>query len=256
MIHLIDRSNRHLYGRELGQLHLQRARCFIDERGWPLRRTEAGEFDDYDDAAATYLVAFDAEKSVRAACRIRPTEHGGLIPDHFPHLVSDAERPLKVVGTYECTRYFCVPDLRGVAGMMTRSAIHTAMIEHVIDIGGNRLVGFVDLPLLTHLRRFSGLRIRPIGLPATYDDGAMTIAFEIGVTATDLEETRRRLDQTGRQLFVASAWMDGRADLHALASAYALLAAETTAAEMEETIRTVGGRASSLADQVVTGSAA
>ena len=242
MIHCITVANRHLYAAELGDLHQRRAECFIDERGWPLTRTAEGEFDAYDDAAAAYLVAFSPDRSVAAACRIRPTEGGGLIPDHFGHLVSDAERPLRVAGTYECTRYFCVPDMRGAAGLAARSAIHIALIEHMIDVGGDRLVGFVDLPLLTHLRRFSGLRIRPIGLPSAYDGGAMTIAFEIGVTAADLVETRQKLSQRGRQLFVAPPWIEGSTDPHDLASAVAGLASPETAGAVGEAIRMIAQR--------------
>ncbi len=256
MIHCITAANRHLYADELRDLHRRRADCFIDERGWPLSRTAEGEFDAYDDASAAYLVAFGTDRAVTAACRIRPTEQGGLIPDHFPHLVSDAERSLRVPGTYECTRYFCVPELRGAEGLAARSAIHTALIEHLNDVGGDRLVGFVDMPLLTHLRRFSGLRIRPIGLPSAYDHGAMTIAFEIGVTAADLVETRQTLGLAGRQLFVAPAWVENETDPHDLASALRLLASPKTAGAMGQAIREIDHRSVGQAKPMPMGTAA
>lgn len=256
MIHCITAANRHLYAAELQDLHRRRADCFIDERGWPLTRTAEGEFDAYDDASAVYLVAFGADRAVTAGCRVRPTERGGLIPDHFNHLVSEAERPLAVPGTYECTRYFCVPGLRGAAGLAARSGIHTALIEHLNDMGGDRLVGFVDLPLLTHLRRFSGLRIRPIGLPSAYDGGAMTIAFEIGVTPDDLIETRGRLGQSGRQLFVAPGWVPAGTDPHDLAAAVALLASPETAGVLGEAIHGIADRSTAGTTPRVVGSAA
>ncbi len=78
MIHLVNSSHRHLYGRELDEFHRERHRQFVIERGWPLRSVDGGEYDDYDDDKALYLVGlsldgdigWDAESGQppRAAC--------------------------------------------------------------------------------------------------------------------------------------------------------------------------------------------
>lgn len=238
MIHLIEATNRHLYAPELLELHRERRRLFVDGRGWPLTVRDGGEYDDYDDRRADYLVGFGPDGRIEAACRLRPTQDGGLIPDVFPHLVADGERAPDSPGTWECTRYFSTA--RGRAGFQSRSKLHLAMIEHVQEQGGDRLLGFVDLPFLTHLRRFSGLRIRPIGLPARYGDGeaaGVTIAFEIGVSADDLDTTRARLRLSGRQLFAAPAWLPAGTDVQTLErSARILLAApEASRGELRDT---------------------
>ena len=225
MIHLINAQNRTLYRDEMRAFHEERRRQFVDERGWRLSVRDGGEYDDYDDEQAFYLIGFSSEGEIEVGCRLRPTERGGVLPDIFPHLIAESEAPVRAPGVYECTRYFSTAIARGRAGFLARSQLHVAMIEAVQDRGGDRLLGFVDLPLLTHLRRFSGLRIRPVGLPADYDEGGVTIAFEIGVSAEDLAVTRRKLELFGRQLFVAPQWLPEGIDVHALEQITAVLAA-------------------------------
>ena len=247
MIHLIQAANRRLYTAELSELHRERRRQFIEGRGWPLQVRDDGEYDVYDDEAVDHLVGFSTDGRIEAACRLRPTHAGGLIPDLFRHLVASGEPPPAAAGTWECTRYFSTAP--GRTGFESRSKLHIAMVEHVRDQGGDRLLGFVDLPYLTHLRRFSGLRIRPVGLPAAYGEGeagGTTIAFEIGVAAADLEATRERLRIPTRQLFVAPAWLPEGADVMTLErSARVLLAAP------EDARRQLVEQAAALADQVV-----
>jgi acyl-homoserine lactone synthase len=223
MIHLIQTSNRHLYPRELTELHRERHRQFIIERGWGLRTIDGGEYDAYDDDRAFHLVGFSPDGEIDVGCRIRPTVDGGVLPDVFPHLIADTELPIRASGVFECTRYFTTARARGRQGFESRSKLHVAMLELMRDQDGRRLLGFVDLPLLTHLRRFSGLRIHPVGFPTPYDDGGVTIAFEIGVEAEDLLATRRKLAIPTRQLFVAPSWLPPGADVLALAQTTATL---------------------------------
>ena len=224
MIHLISSKNRHLYERELEALHAERHRQFVVERGWPLRSVDGGEYDDYDDDHAFYLVGLSLDGEIEVGCRIRTTAQGGVIPDVFPHLIAESEPSIREPGTFECTRYFSTSSARGRRGFEARSKLHLAMIELVRDLGGHRLLGFVDLPLLTHLRRFSGLRIRPVGLPSAYDnDGGVTIAFEIGVNDDDLRTTRSLLQIPSRQLFIAPAWLPSGTDVLSLAQAATVL---------------------------------
>ncbi len=192
MIHLIDINNRHLYPQQIKAFHNERYLHFVVERGWPLRAVDGGEYDDYDDDHALYLVGLSLEGEIEVGCRIRTTAGGGVLPDVFPHLIANSEPAVEVPGVFECTRYFSANRARGRRGFEARSKLHLAMVELVRDLGGHRLLGFVDLPLLSHLRRFSGLRIRPVGLPAPYD-GGVTIAFEIGVEEEDLQTTRSLL---------------------------------------------------------------
>ncbi len=222
MIHLINSNNRHLYERELEELHWERHRQFVLERGWSLRSVDGGEYDDYDDEHALYLIGLSVEGEIEVGCRIRTTALGGVLPDVFPHLIADSEPTVREIGVYECTRYFATSGARGRRGFEARSKLHLAMLELVRDLGGHRLLGFVDLAFLTHLRRFSGLRIRPVGLPAAYEAG-VTVAFEIGVEDDDLWTARNLLQIPTRQLFVAPAWLPAGTDVLSLAQAVTVL---------------------------------
>jgi len=187
-----------------------------------LRSVNGGEYDDYDDDLAFYLVGLSLDGEIEVGCRVRTTALGGVLPDVFPHLIADSEPSIREPGTFECTRYFSTSNARGRRGFEARSKLHLAMVELMRDLGGHRLLGFVDLPLLTHLRRFSGLRIRPVGLPAPYD-GGVTIAFEIGVEEGDLRTTRSLLQIPTRQLFVAPAWLPSGTDVLSLAQAVTVM---------------------------------
>ena len=223
MIHLITADNAFLYPRAVRELHAERRRHFIAERGWALQERDGGEYDRYDDELAAHLVAFDPRGRIEAGARLRPTHRGGVLADVFPHLISSSERDVRSQGTFECTRYFTTRHARGRASFLARSRLHVALIEAVRALGGDRLLGFVDLPLLTHLRRFSGLRIRPVGLPETYEEGGDAIAFEIGVSQDDLEQARLKLALSGGQLFIAPAWLPPGFDVRSLGRAVAAL---------------------------------
>ncbi len=105
MIHLIHARNRHLYATQLAEMHRQRHEHFIGERGWPLTAIDGGEYDEYDDADAAYLVGFSTEGEVAVSVRFRPTEQTSLIADVFPHLISPTEQPVKGPAMFEATRY-------------------------------------------------------------------------------------------------------------------------------------------------------
>jgi acyl-homoserine lactone synthase len=216
MIHLITAANRHLYAAALQAMHVERRRIFVDGRGWKLPVRDGGEYDQFDDDEALYLVGFDRDGELCVSARLRPTLSGGVIPDVFPHLVLDGGESVRAADTFECTRYFTTGPSRKLRGFEARSKLHISLIEAVRDLGGQRLIGLADLDLLTHLRRFSGLRLRPLGLPAPYDEGGVTIAFEIGVASQDLDYARAMLQIPHRQLFVAPDWLPTGVDVLAL----------------------------------------
>jgi acyl-homoserine lactone synthase len=224
MIHLIHMGNRHLYEGHLAAMHRQRRDHFIVERGWPLPERDGGEFDDFDDENACYLVGFSADDEVAVSVRFRPTAETSLIADAFPHLIAPTEQPVKGADMYEATRYCAAKAFRGDKGFSRRSQLHLAMLEVMLDRGAQRLIGFMDVEFIPYFRRFSGLRLRPLGMPAPYDQG-MTLAFELGVTHQDLAHARAALRIHSRQLFEAPSWLPRQADPIALARATELLIA-------------------------------
>jgi acyl-homoserine lactone synthase len=222
MIHLIHAGNRHLYAAQLAEMHRQRCEHFIGERGWALNAIDGGEYDEYDDAEAAYLVGFSAEGEVAVSVRFRPTEQTSLIADVFPHLISPTEQPVKGPAMYEATRYCAAKPFRGERGFTQRSKLHLAMLEAMVDRAAARLIGFMDVEFIPYFRRFSGLSLRPLGMPAPYDQGT-TLAFELGVRPEDVAGARAALRIGHRQLFEAPTWLPAQADPIILAQATEIL---------------------------------
>jgi acyl-homoserine lactone synthase len=238
MIHLIHARNRHLYGSALSDMHRQRCEHFIRERGWALQERDGGEYDDYDDTEAAYLVGFAPDGDVAVSVRFRTTQATSLIGDIFPHLIAPTEEPVKGPGMYEATRYCAAKPYRGERGFTQRSKLHLAMLEAMLDCRASRLFGFMDVEFIPYFRRFSGLRLRPIGMPAPYDQGT-TLAFELGVQQADLMRARQALQIGSRQLFEAPTWLPKEADPIALAQTTELLinAAPQSRRDVLQTVR-------------------
>lgn len=245
MIHLIHRHNRHLYCDVLTRLYAARYQHFVVERGWRLDHQDGGERDVYDDDLAMHLVGLDADGSIGVSCRVRPTLDGGVLPDLFPDLIGPQEPTLAEPGVFECTRYFAAPHLRGRAGFAARSRLHVALLELMVAIGAKRLLGFVDLPLLAHLRRYSGLSLRIVGDPQPYAEDGVAVAFAISVAADDLLRARSRLGRAGRDLFDAPTWLPQNVDPSALADAVDVLINADAAAAAQ-----LGALAATLSRQI------
>lgn len=236
MIHLICASNRHLYPDALDEMHRARHEYFVKGRGWTnLASENECEVDAYDDDRTIYLIGFEPDGTIGASLRLLPADKGCLLADHFPHLVRDGEA--RGSGVFELSRYFASPPRRGPAGFAMRSALHIAALEAVGARGAQRLVSFTDTTVMT-LLRYTGWRVKPIGLPCAYDEGTAA-AFEIACAPADLDAARTALSLQGRQLFEAPSWLPAGADVHALADAMGLIlnAPETVQAPLVERIR-------------------
>ncbi|MHB8283092.1 MAG: acyl-homoserine-lactone synthase [Caulobacteraceae bacterium] len=222
MIHLVDQTNRHLYGADLQAMHRQRHEHFVVDRGWRDLHSDGGlETDAYDDEKAMYLLAVTSDDEVAVSARIRMAQPSGLIADHFSHLVADGV--VSGPGIFECTRYLVAPAFRGPAGFGYRSKLHLAILELMHDLAGKRLLGFTDLQLVMHMRQVSGLQIRPVGMPADYEEGT-ALAFEFLLGAGPLAHCRESLGLTSHQLFKAPAWLSDRAAAKTLEVATSVLA--------------------------------
>jgi acyl-homoserine lactone synthase len=216
MIHLITPTNRHLYRDVLEEMFRARTRHFVFERGWSNLSVEAGcEQDAYDTDQTLYLAGFDADGAITISARLIPADAGCVLADHFAHLVSDG--PPRGPGVYELSRYFTPPSVRGRASFPIKAAMNVAIVEAMVEFGARRLVGLTDLHILGGMR-YSGWRVRPIGIPAEYEEGTAA-AFEIACQAGDLAEMREALGMPGRQLYQAPAWAPGNIDLRRLADA-------------------------------------
>lgn len=176
MIHLVTAKNRHLYEAQIAEMHRQRKDLFIDQLGWTAPEVRGdGEFDDFDDARAEYLLYLGPEGDLRASMRMRPTDDRCMIADKFPHLLGPDAPNLKQPSIWEGSRILAAPGFRDGAGRRERAEIRIAAIELGLRRGFTALIGMCDVDLLPTWRN-NGWRSRMLGPPGPYTEG-MAFAF-------------------------------------------------------------------------------
>jgi len=193
MIHVVTWANRGLYAAALREMHRLRRVHFVEERGWSAMTVrDGGEFDAYDDEKTVYLLAIEADGSVSCSMRMRPATTGSILQDIFPHLIADDEPSIASDEVWEISRYFASGAARGRGGFRRRAEIRLASLEVAMARGVKRLVGMIDIEMLPPMLNGSGWRVRPIGLPAPYDEGvAQAIGIEVSKAAVmEMEESQ------------------------------------------------------------------
>ena len=94
MIHVVTANNRQYYRAQLEEMHQLRRVHFIEERGWSdLKVVDGGEYDQFDDDRAVYLLALGSDAEVLGSSRVRPTDDKCLLADVFPDLIGPDEWP-------------------------------------------------------------------------------------------------------------------------------------------------------------------
>jgi len=193
MIHLINQANRHLYSRQLAQMHQLRREVFVEGRGWPLKVLEdGGEYDEGDDDQAIYLLGLDDDGDVVVGIRGRPTEDWSCVTDVLPHMVEGDTAQLKSPQIWEMARYFAVGRAAaGEFGLQIGRELRLSLIEAALMAGVHTVVGVCDTyyfgPALG-----CGWRTRPLGEAQSYGEGnGIAIALEVSDDA--LADMRTRL---------------------------------------------------------------
>jgi acyl-homoserine lactone synthase len=153
----------------------ERRKAFVERNGWEdLMVFDGAEVDEYDDEHAIYLMALNDAERLEGAVRIRPAMTGCMLVDHYPQLVAEDPLSLKAPDVWESTRVFITDAFRasrapGVRGFMGLAA---AAMEVVVDAGGKRMLGIVDVRMLDHMPDI-GSEFNFTGLPAEYPYGVM-----------------------------------------------------------------------------------
>jgi acyl-homoserine lactone synthase len=166
-IHVVDKSNAHLYRDMLDENFRLRAAIFIEEMKWSaLSNVNGRERDQFDDDTATYYFAVEGDRlvgGIRRHCSLDPT----LLSDVFPHLATRGfERAANI---YEVTRLYIAKEARGrppcrVAGYLQRALWGHSLIE------GGSATQFVTWASYVPLLARSGLRPSPLGMPTRHED--------------------------------------------------------------------------------------
>ena len=193
MIHVVTHENRKLYEDAIAEMHRLRRVHFVEERGWSAMTVRGGgEYDAYDDEAATYLLAIEEDGSITASMRMRPAQSGSILADLFPHLIGEEEPNIGHPRIWEISRYFASGRGRGRGGAKRRAEIRLASLEVALRHKVKRLVGMIDIEVLPAMLDGSGWRVRPLGLPAAYDEGvAQAIVIEVSQAAlVEMQESQ------------------------------------------------------------------
>lgn len=193
MIHLIDQANRHLYRRQLAQMHQLRREVFVEGRGWPLTvREDGGEYDEGDDERAVYLLGLDDDGDVVVGIRGRTTEDWSCVTDVLPHMVAGDAAQLKSPQVWEMARYFAVARAAGGEfGLQIGRELRLSLIEAALIAGAHTIVGICDTYYFAPALN-CGWRTRPLGEAQSYGEGnGIAIALEVSDGA--LADMRARL---------------------------------------------------------------
>jgi acyl-homoserine lactone synthase len=200
MIHVVTVANRHLYRAQLAEMHQLRRVHFIEERGWnDLTVVDGGEYDDFDDDLAVYLLALGPAAEVLGSLRARPTTDKCMLKDAFPELIGFDQPPVSGPDVWELTRSFSTHAARAMvkkSGVRITPDVLLSAMEWANDAGIERLVAVIDLAAFAFTRS-RGWNIRMTGLPLDTREGPI-IGVEFANTTADIEAGRRLAGRSGR----------------------------------------------------------
>lgn len=190
MLHLIEGTRPRLEDVVLRNMFEARRRVFVDLLGWDLP-VLAGRFelDQFDTAAATYIVLTDEDGSHRASARLLPTTSPHLLDTLFSGLC-DAPVPSGAT-IFEITR-FCLDRSLGAHGRRAvRNELVSALARFGVDTGITLYTGVAEPGWLKQILAF-GWRCRLLGAPR---DPA---GSRLGAVAIEIDqETPHLLERAG-----------------------------------------------------------
>lgn len=165
-IHVIHARNRHLYEREMEDFFRQRHRIYVEEKGWRDAAEDGLEIDQFDTAAATYLIGI-VDGRVMTGSRFVPTTRPHLLSEVFHHLC-DFEGVVRDPTVAEWTRGFIIPEFREVAGVNLKAQFCATVMEYCLNQGITRIGGIQEIYWLPLWKRFRWT-VRPVGSPSLID---------------------------------------------------------------------------------------
>jgi acyl-homoserine lactone synthase len=190
MIHVISRTNRHLYEDVLEQHFLLRHRIFVEERKWEaLRRPDGREIDNYDDDDTIYLLALE-DRRVVGGHRLYPTTKPTMMGEVFPHLATVRGTPSDPA-VWEWSRYFIVADRRdGNLNLQLMAAVQEFCLSQQI----RQVSAIIEMWWLPRFQE-AGFVVTPLGLPAIVEN-AWTMAALIEIQQSTLDVMAERTGQS------------------------------------------------------------
>jgi acyl-homoserine lactone synthase len=177
-LHVICRSNRHLYEDVLDEYFRLRHEIYVEERKWiELARPDGREIDQFDTPDTIYLMAMEGRRVI-GSHRLVSTTGPTLMSDVFPQL---ALRPLiRRDDTYELSRVFVVRDRRGGQTPKVESIIMAGTMEFGLIEGLRQFTIVMETWWLPRFQAM-GWNPKPLGLPVNIN-GMNCVGVSIDVT--------------------------------------------------------------------------
>ena len=148
-----------------------RKRLFVDLLKWDLTiEQNCWEKDVFDTDDAVYLIALDQLGEHIGSMRLLPTVQPHILSTLFSGLCSDGVPTGST--TYEITR-LCLPVRHGATERLRiRNALITAMIDHALEEGIDRLTGVVEMGFLAQILTM-GWRCERLGRSQRFGGAAL-----------------------------------------------------------------------------------
>ena len=163
MVRLVTFQNRDTCPALVRDMHADRKRVFIDLLGWDLSHDGEGEFDDFDDEFAEYLIVQDqATGEHLASLRLLRTDRRHLLQDSFAHLC-DGGVPTGP-DIREVTRLCISPRRRAGERLQARNLLIRSLVEYGLMTGIRAYTGVAEMSWLSQILA-AGWDCRPLGLP-------------------------------------------------------------------------------------------
>ena len=185
MIHLAHCLAEPVRDRLLQSMFRARREVFVDLLRWDVPVLDGEyEVDQFDTAAARYLVVTDEDGRHHASARLLPTTAPHILGSLFPELCAGPVPTGPDVA--EITRFCLDRHLGARERRAARNRLVSALVRDALDRGIRLYSGVAEMGWLQQILAF-GWRCRPLGLPRSCSGGMLgALAIEIDATTPAL----------------------------------------------------------------------
>ncbi|MGP1276354.1 MAG: acyl-homoserine-lactone synthase [Caulobacterales bacterium] len=193
LAHIVTPANRGLYQRQLDQMHRQRRKVFVEQRGWTaLDNGSPLEIDDFDHEHTNYILLLGDVGEVLASCRVTPSwkPHLNQTLSAFISRTELATGP----GVWEISRWIAGPGKDKRTDTQCRALMLVALAEFSVSHQIDAYVGCMDLHQVNHMAEI-GIHVDWLGEPREYGEGtAVALRVAAGQKKLDLVRKLFRVD--------------------------------------------------------------
>jgi acyl-homoserine lactone synthase len=193
MFHVVEKSNRERFMRQLASMHEHRPEMFEGRPGGG-PEAAAGRWgkDRFDDEHAVYVMSLDSWGEIECCVRLRPATQGSIIGSFYRAGIEAGERPPEDAKTWEMSHYYARGGGRGETGWRQRAQMRLATLAAANEAGADRIISVCETSFWPAAER-CGWRARRIGPAFAYCDGGEALIYEVDASPEGLEAFRRFL---------------------------------------------------------------